>query len=208
MVPAAVPEWANGHVGGDHRSQGQLTTIDLENDAQVVPAQHGQLVSRMHAVGENLREDHFGLVLDVNDAGGHALAQLGERRDAGILLGDLTVGRRDRIAVRVDARVAELFGQRVGPLRCDPVLVSIGAGVPLARVHTGLVGQVALPEPVSADHLEGVPFALIGQQDATVGQPQQAACCMRWTSATTVAGVVSSAPPRLATDAVRPEDSW
>ena len=76
--------------------------------------------------------------------------------------------RRDRIAVRVVARVAERRGQRLGLLLAGAVLAPLGVGVPLAGVEAGLVGEVALPQPVDADDPQRLAAAVGGEAQRAV----------------------------------------
>ena len=92
--------------------------------------------------------------------------QLGER-DA-LVRRQLAARRRNRIAVRVVARVAERGGQRRGLLFAGAVLAPLGVRVPLAGVEPGLVGEVALPQPVDADDSQRLAPAVGGEAKGPV----------------------------------------
>ena len=64
------------------------------------------------------------------------------------------LARRDRIAVRVARRVAELGGDQVLELLGEHVLEHLGLGVHAVPRDPEALGQVELEQPVVADHLE------------------------------------------------------
>ena len=77
----------------------------------------------------------------------------------------------DRVAVRVDGRVAE---RRVDPrleLLREDVLEPVGLGVHLVERHAERVREVALEQAMVAQHLERAQPALVGQHDAAVRRP-------------------------------------
>ena len=67
---------------------------------------------------------------------------------------DHEVARRDRIAVRVVRRVAELRRDQLLELLGEDVLEHLGLGVDAVPRHPEVLGQVELQQPVVAQHLE------------------------------------------------------
>ena len=67
---------------------------------------------------------------------------------------DLEVRGRDRVAVRVVGRVAELRRDQLRELRGDGVLEHLGLLVDAVPRHAERLGQVELEQAVVADHLE------------------------------------------------------
>ncbi len=133
----------------------------VEPDAARRPLQHPHPHPRHEPGGRYLRVDRLGLVLDVHDGAGLIDRELREQR--ALVRRDLAARHRDRVAVRIEARVTQRRRQEVGLLVARPVLLALRLGVPFLRVETRLVRQVALPEAVDADHAERV-AAPLGRQ--------------------------------------------
>ena len=93
--------------------------------------------------------------------------ELGQR--AGRPLVDHEVRRGDRVAVRVDRRVAELGRDQRLELLGEDVLEDLGLGVHAIPGHVERLGEVELEQAVVADDLERDPLAVGGQLDALVG---------------------------------------
>ncbi len=82
---------------------------------------------------------------------------------------DHEVGGRDRVAVRVARRVAELGGDQLLELLGEDVLEHLRLVVHAVPRHAQAGGQVELEQPVVAQHLERDASALRGQPHALVG---------------------------------------
>ena len=67
---------------------------------------------------------------------------------------DLEVRARDRVAVRVAARIAELGGDQPLELRADDVLERFGLVVHAVPGHPEMLGEEQLEQAVVAQHLE------------------------------------------------------
>ena len=67
---------------------------------------------------------------------------------------ELEVGAGDRVAVRVDRRVSELGRDQRLEVLGEDVLEHLGLGVHAVPGHAERLGEVALQQPVVADHLE------------------------------------------------------
>ncbi len=115
----------------------------------------------MKALGHELRVHGLRLVLYVDDLG--ELADLELRQRPAQRRRDLAAGGRNRIAVRIVARIPHARGQRFGLGGRSRVLEALGLVVPSGRVEARLVGQVALPQTVDADDAQGVAAPLAGQ---------------------------------------------
>ena len=79
------------------------------------------------------------------------------------------VARRDRVAVRVVRRVAELGGDQVLELLGEHVLEHLGLVVHAIPRHPEVAAEVELEQPVVAQHLERQPPPLARQLHALVG---------------------------------------
>ena len=66
----------------------------------------------------------------------------------------IAVGRRDRVAVRIARRVAELGRDQLLELLGEDVLEHLGLVVHAVPRHAELLGEVQLEQPVVAQHLE------------------------------------------------------
>ena len=77
--------------------------------------------------------------------------------------------RRDRVAVRVARRMAELRGDQLLELLREDVLEHLGLVVDTVPRHVERLGEVQLEQPVVAQHLERDAHALGGQPHALVG---------------------------------------
>ena len=118
------------------------------------------------AVGEVAQ--HLGV--GVGDPHEHAAgAGLGGGEALGLELLDHEVGGRDRVAVRVARRVAELGRDQRLELLGEHVLEHLGLVVHAVPRHAEALGEVELEQPVVADHLERHARALGGQLHAPVG---------------------------------------
>ena len=84
-------------------------------------------------------------------------------------VGEIEVRGRDRVAVRVEPRVAELLGDPPLELLRDVVLEHLGLVVDAIPRHLERLGEEGLDQPVVADHLERDALAGRGQGDAVVG---------------------------------------
>ena len=82
---------------------------------------------------------------------------------------ELELGARDRVAVRVERRVAELGRDQLLELLGDDVLEHLGLGVDAVPGHLQRLGEEQLDQPVVADHLERDPAPVGGQAHAAVG---------------------------------------
>ena len=78
--------------------------------------------------------------------------EVGQR--AGRALLHHEVRRRDRVAVRVDGRIAELGGDERLELLGEDVLEDLGLGVDAIPGHVERLGEVELEQAVVADDLE------------------------------------------------------
>ena len=87
----------------------------------------------------------------------------------GRALFDLEVGVRDRVAVRIDRRVAELGGDQLLEVVGEHVLEHLRLGVHAIPRHAERLGEIALEQAVMADHLERHAPAVGGQAHAAVG---------------------------------------
>jgi hypothetical protein len=88
---------------------------------------------------------------------------------AGTLL-DGQLGGGDRVAVRVDGRVAELGRDELLELLGEDVLEDLGLGVDAIPWDVEGLGQVELEEPVMADDLQRDALAGLRELDALVRQ--------------------------------------
>ena len=92
--------------------------------------------------------------------------ELGER---GRAVGrEIEVRGRDRVAVRVELRVAELLGDPALELLRDVVLEHLGLVVDSIPRHLERLGEEGLDQAVVADDLEGDALTGRGQGDAVV----------------------------------------
>ena len=83
-------------------------------------------------------------------------------------LGDAQVGGRDRVAVRVVGREAELAVDARLELLREHVLEPFGLLVDVVDRDAELLGQELLEQPVVPDHLDRGPLALLRERDAAV----------------------------------------
>ena len=67
----------------------------------------------------------------------------------------LSPGRWNGVAVRIAQRVPQPRGEGVSLGRRQPVLMPLGQPVPAGLGHAGLLGEVALPQAVRANHMQG-----------------------------------------------------
>ena len=74
-----------------------------------------------------------------------------------LALAQLQLGAGDRVAVRVERRVAELRGDQLLELLGDHVLEHLGLGVHAIPGHLKRLRQEQLQQAVVADHLERDP---------------------------------------------------
>ena len=112
---------------------------------------------------------HLGVgVRDAHEAAAVAGVQRAERHRRALV--DLEVRGRDRVAVRVVGRMAELGGDELLELLGDDVLEHLGLVVDAVPRHVQVLGQVELEQPVVAQDLQRDALALGGQLDAAVGQ--------------------------------------
>ena len=82
---------------------------------------------------------------------------------------DLKRDGRDRIAVRVNRRVAKAAGDQLLKLLREHMLEHLGFGVHAIPGHSELLGEKQLKQPVMAQHLKRDPAALVGQPHAAIG---------------------------------------
>ena len=137
-------------VGGDHWRQHHVLGVGLRCAAAAACARGGARACRAPARRRrSARRRRRARLRGGRSRPSWSGVELGER-DA-LVRRQLAARRRDRIAVRVVARVAERGGQRRGLLFAGAMLAPFGVRVPLAGVEPGLVGEVALPQPVNAD---------------------------------------------------------
>ena len=106
-------------------------------------------------------------VRDADEAAGRAGLERLER--AGVALVDLEVDARDRVAVRVVRRLAELGGDARLEVLGDHVLERLGLLVHAVPRHAEVLGEVELEQPVVAQHLERDALAGRREQHAAVG---------------------------------------
>ena len=83
-------------------------------------------------------------------------------------LGELQLATGNRVAVRVDRRVAELRGDQLLELLRKRVLEHLGLGVHLVPGHAEALDEEQLDEPVVPDHLERDTPPALGETDAAV----------------------------------------
>ena len=111
--------------------------------------------------------EHLGLGVRDPDEGGR-LARLELRERGRRRLGELQLATGDRVAVRVDRRVAELGGDQLLELLGQRVLEHLGLGVHLVPGHPEALDEEQLDEPVVADHLERDAPPAFGQAYAAI----------------------------------------
>ena len=124
----------------EQRPAERLAVDDLELVADR-DALLGQVAQHLRVGVRDAHEAPAGTDRQLVQAAGLALLQV-ERR------------RRDRVAVRVDRRVAELRGDQLLEVVGEDVLEHLGLGVHAVPRHPQHLGQVALEQAVVADHLE------------------------------------------------------
>ena len=83
---------------------------------------------------------------------------------------DLQVPRRDRIAVRVMRRIAELGGDQLLELLGEHVLQHLRLRVHTIPRDAEALDQVQLEQPMVAHHLERDASPVVGQRHAAVGR--------------------------------------
>lgn len=109
----------------------------------------------------------WGLVLDVLDAE-DAVRGCGWQSQA-LVVGEVASGKGDRVAVRVAGGVAELGGEGIGLLGGEEVFLPFGLGMPVGLAGAGLIGEVALPESMGADDMEGEIATFRFEGEVTLG---------------------------------------
>jgi hypothetical protein len=111
--------------------------------------------------------EHLGLgVGDAHERGRLARFELSERGRVGF--GELQLAARDRVAVRIDRRVAELRGDELLELLRERVLEHLGLGVHLVPGHAEALDEEQLDQPVMPDDLERDAPAALGEPDSAV----------------------------------------
>ena len=83
-------------------------------------------------------------------------------------VGDRELAIGDRIAVRIEGRVAELDGDRLLQLLRDDVLEPFRLRVDLIPAHAQALGQIQLEQAMMAQHLQRHPPARLGQAHAAI----------------------------------------
>ncbi len=152
-----------------------------------LPAEYVHVVAEAHEqrAAERLAVDHLELVPGRDPALGqipqhlrigvrHASERAGgpslERVEAlGRRLLDPQVAGRDRVAVRIVRRVAELDGDQLLELLGKDVLEHLGLLVNAIPRHAEALDQVQLEQPVVAHHLERHAPPVLGQEHPVVG---------------------------------------
>ena len=119
----------------------------------------------MHALGDQLRVDRGRLVLDVDHL--HLVAGLEVRQRAAGSRWEVAFLGRDRVAVRVERRMAQPHRQFLGLLGGRPVLPALRLRMPAFRLHPRLIREVALPQPVNADDAQRLAASFRGQPEAS-----------------------------------------
>ena len=120
----------------------------------------------MPAVGQVAQHLRVG-VRDAHEGRARPGGEVGQR--AGRALLHHEVRRGDRVAVRVDRRIAELGRDERLELLGEDVLEDLGLGVDAIPRHVERLGEVELEQAVVADDLERHALAVGGQLDALVG---------------------------------------
>jgi hypothetical protein len=145
---------------------GAIVELDGHHAGEVVDLGHAHAGARAQsALGEVLQQ--LGRpVGDARDAGGRAGVAVGEghRRD----VDDGAVAGRDRVAVRIVRRLAELRGDSFLEPLGDVVLEALGLGVHLLPRDAEMLDEEELEQPVMAQHLERGGGAARRQNDAVV----------------------------------------
>ncbi len=126
-------------------------------------------------LGEDLREGEIrpARLRDVDDAAescsgsGHDVT--GVSRGGAIV----AVARRNRIAVRIEPRVAERRRQRVDLIGGERVLAAFGGRVHVPKRQPRFVGEVAFEQPMRADDLQREALALGGQLELLPARDDQ-----------------------------------
>jgi hypothetical protein len=84
---------------------------------------------------------------------------------------DAELSVRDRVAVRVMGRIPELRIDPCFELLRQRVLEELGFRVHVGQREAETIDEIPLEESVVAKHLEGTPFARLGQLDSSIGSP-------------------------------------
>ena len=167
LVAHAVPP-LDAHRAGERRAQDVHLAADADEERAVERLPLDELEPRAGDDAALAEEaEHLGLgVRDPDEGRRLAGLELRERRRR--CLGELQLAARDRVAVRVDRRVAELRGDQLLELLRERVLEHLGLGVHLVPGHAEALDEEQLDEPVVADHLERDAPAALGEADAAV----------------------------------------
>ena len=121
---------------------------------------------------------------------------------------DRALTGRNRIAMRIDRRMAHRRRQPIDIGGRERVFLPLGGGVDLAERQSRLVGEVALEQPMGADDLQRQPFAVRRQLELLRPAPRRAfAPASAPTRLTTAESCSRSAPDSDASDAWRPRYS-
>ena len=141
-----------------------VADADVERAVERLALDHLDAGARRDAaLGEEAEHRRIG----VGDAHERAvLARLERVQAAAVVRRDRQVAARDRIAVRVERRVAELRRDELLELLRDDVLEHLGLGVHLVPAHAEALDEVQLEQAVVADDLEG-DAAAAGRSAAT-----------------------------------------
>ena len=91
------------------------------------------------------------------------LARLERVQTAALVGGDRQLRARDRVAMRVERRVAELGGDQLLELLGEDMLEPLGLGVHLVPAHAQALDQEQLEQAMVANHLERDGPSALGQ---------------------------------------------
>ena len=154
--------------GGQLAAQRVRRTLDLDEQraAERLLVDHAQARAGQDLARGQVAQDLGVGVGDAHDGG--LGAGLQRRQARGPLLGDHEVGGRDRVAVRIVRRMAELGRDQRLQLVREHVLEHLGLLVDTVPRHAERLGQEELEQPVVADHLQRQPRAGLRQPDAAI----------------------------------------
>ncbi len=123
---------------------------------------------------QDLLVSQRGFILQVHDARGTVDLPRGDGNAH--LPFDLSLARRDRVAVRVmsgmSKRCIQFIELRIGKI----MLPAVGFGMDLSQRHARFVCQVAFPQPVRPNHVQCPAFTFRAEMDLRPARLDQSLC--------------------------------
>ena len=158
----------HAHRAGEHGSDDVdvVAHADEERAVERLPLDQFDFAARQDpAVREEAQHGRI-LVRDTSETGDRAGFERVEA--AASIRGDPEVASGNRIAVRVDGRIAELPGDQLLELLRKCVFEHLGLRMHLVPGHAEVLHEERLEQPVMTDHLECDATTLVGESCAAI----------------------------------------